>query len=147
MEQEMEEVEEEEMDEEMEEEMEEQEEEMNVGEEAVGVQAMDNYGVEPQNPAPVQGGPNFENHGFVGEGLLPDPFAPKEDEDPQSDITDVDSDEPHYVISKDLFDELMRYLHGGGGPGAGANVQNSCHINLRRSNVMQDFLYMTVCSC
>ena len=103
--------------------MEGEEEEMNVvEEEAVGVQALGNEGVEPQNPATVPGGPNVENHGFAGEGLLPDPFAPEEEEDPQSDITDVDSDEPHYVISKDLFDELMRYLHGGGGPGAGADA-------------------------
>ena len=91
-------------------------------EEDVEVEVLGNQDVGPQNQAPLQGGPNIENHGFMGKGLLPDLFALVEEEDPQSDITDVDDEEPHYVISKDLFDELMRYLHGGGGPSGGANA-------------------------
>ena len=89
-------------------------------EEDVGMEVLGNDNVEP--PAPMQEGPNNENHGFAQEGLLPDPFAPEdEDEDPQSDVTDVDDLEPQYVIGKEMFDELLRYLHGGGGPGAAAD--------------------------
>ena len=101
---------------------EEMDEEDEVYEEDDGVDVMGNEGMEPQNPAPIQGNQNEENHGFAGEELLPDPFVPEEEEDPQSDITDVDDEEPRYVIGKGLFEELIRYLHGRGGPGAGADA-------------------------
>ena len=88
-------------------------------EEDMDVEALGNENVEPQ--APLQGAPNNENHGFAEEGLLPDPFAPEEDEDPQSDVMDVDDLEPQYVIGKEMFDELLRYLHRGGGPSDAAD--------------------------
>ena len=117
---------EEEFEEEEEEEEEMEDEEMALEElEGMNIEAAMEVNPEPLEPQPLHQNqviPQNENHGFANEGLLPDPFAPDEEEEPQSDITDVDNDEPRYVIGKDMYEELIRYLNGGGGPGGGAEV-------------------------
>ena len=80
-----------------------EEEEMEIEENIEVVQEANPEPLNPQPVNPVQEVPNTKNHGFMGAGLLPDPFSPEEEEEPMSDITDVEDEETRSVIEQAMM--------------------------------------------